>query len=171
MYNSILLDAELCQVQGEMESDPCKKSTGNWVKCSYARFQGTACQRLSLDRNFSTAILTCQRYNAFKAKHVAQVFCWTWQHQNEVGSYFQEIWSNTSQMRYNFVWQPNAGPWRCEYRIGGHIMLMGPLENEDTLCYHAPSHKKTWDGPFPNGTWALKGHYWICGQYAYRRLT
>ncbi|NXL25570.1 ENR1 protein, partial [Setophaga kirtlandii] len=26
------------------------------------------------------------------------------------------------------------------------------------------------DGPFANGTWTLKGHYWICGQHAYHGL-
>ncbi|NXH43869.1 ENR1 protein, partial [Dicaeum eximium] len=29
---------------------------------------------------------------------------------------------------------------------------------------------ENWKGPFANRTWALKWHYWICGQYAYCRL-
>ncbi|NXM00133.1 ENR1 protein, partial [Tyrannus savana] len=41
---------------------------------------------------------------------------------------------------------------------------------ENTLYFQIPKDEELWDGPFSKGTWALKGHYWICGKQAYKRL-
>ena len=68
-------------------------------------------------------------------------------------------------------WKPNVGAWKRAYTsTNGADIVTGPLGNKDTLYYHAPKGKDGWDGHFPNGTWALKGHYWVCGKHAYKRL-
>ncbi|NXQ96732.1 ENR1 protein, partial [Sagittarius serpentarius] len=80
--------------------------------------------------------------------------------------------SNRSKWGCGCVWRNESGAWRCEYcdRYGDRKIVGGPLGPENTLYYERPIDSQLWKGPFANGTWALKGHYWICGQYAYRRL-
>ncbi|NWV15277.1 ENR1 protein, partial [Ptilonorhynchus violaceus] len=69
-------------------------------------------------------------------------------------------------------WKPCVGAWKCKYcdSYGGATIVGGPLGPGNTLYFDQPIDDKRWEGPFANGTWALKGHYWICGQHAYRRL-
>ncbi|NXU32169.1 ENR1 protein, partial [Thalassarche chlororhynchos] len=45
--------------------------------------------------------------------------------------------------------------------------LLHPLGVGNTTYFQIP---RTATGPFENGTWALKGHYWICGHHAYKQL-
>lgn len=62
---------------------------------------------------------------------------------------------------------------RCKYRYKHSdptIGIGGPLGPENVLYFDPPTDSETWEGPFANETWALKGHYLICGQPAYRRL-
>ncbi|NWW87440.1 ENR1 protein, partial [Rhynochetos jubatus] len=79
---------------------------------------------------------------------------------------------NQSKWGCNCVWKKASGAWKCKYcdQYGEHTVVGGPLGPASTLYYEQPVDSETWEGPFANGTWALKGHYWICGQHAYRRL-
>lgn len=64
------------------------------------------------------------------------------------------------------------GARRCNYcdSYDRATIVGGPLRPGSKLYFDPPIDDENWKGPFANGTWALKGHYWICGQYAYRRL-
>ncbi|NXG71075.1 ENR1 protein, partial [Baryphthengus martii] len=65
-------------------------------------------------------------------------------------------------------WKTDAGAWKCKYpQMRGVKIVGGLLGHKNTLYFHAPQNKKEWRGPFPTGTRALKGHYWICGSKAY----
>lgn len=145
---------------------------------------GYGCLKVMLDPKLQIDILTSQKANTNRVveKYPKRVFHWIWQHQNGTKAYFEKFWSATNQTRdrhanwdwgCNCTWQPEAEVWRCNYCNNGTSKLRivgGPLGIKDIIYYHATVDRKDWDGPFPNGTWALKGHYWICGQYAYHKL-
>ncbi|NXQ19529.1 ENR1 protein, partial [Peucedramus taeniatus] len=80
--------------------------------------------------------------------------------------------SNKTNLGCNCRWKPQVGAWRCKYcdSDGEATIVGGPLGPGSKLYFDPPIDDENWKGPFANGTWALKGHYWICGRYAYRRL-
>ncbi|KAG6923905.1 endogenous retrovirus group 3 member 1, partial [Chelydra serpentina] len=109
--------------------------------------------------------------------HVVRWYQWAWQHRNGTRvTHFRQFWASTNNPRFgcNCVWKAGAGAWKCDYcNPNVDNFLGGPIESGNTLYYEEPGptdSPETWDGPFANGVWALKGHYWICGFYAYRRL-
>ncbi|NXQ36183.1 ENR1 protein, partial [Alaudala cheleensis] len=67
---------------------------------------------------------------------------------------------------------PHVGAWKCKYcdSYGRATIVGGPLGPGRKMYFDPSIDDENWEGPFANGTWALKGHYWICGQYAYHRL-
>ncbi|NWX66485.1 ENR1 protein, partial [Promerops cafer] len=69
-------------------------------------------------------------------------------------------------------WKPYVGAWKFKYCYSyGEATVFGrPLGPGSKLYFDPPIDDENWEGPFANGTWALKGHYWICDQYAYLRL-
>jgi len=129
---------------------------------------------------FDGQILSCQCGNTTNEQHVVWVYRWRWQDENGKNGkrvFFKHFWSahnmtgRQRELNCNCKRKPNAGAWKCTYTsTNGADIVTGPLGNKDTLYFHAPKGKEGWDGHFPNGTWALKGHYWVCGKHAYKRL-
>lgn len=152
------------------------------MKCSYTNFTGYGCIKVILDQKFQAAIFSCLKGNTTEEGYVPWAFCLVWQHWNGNRTYSEKFWSASNQTRNsstdwgcgcNYTWQPEAEVSKCNYCYNGtsdHNIIGGPLGTKDTLYYHAPVDTEAWDGLFPNGTSALKGHYWICGQYAYSKL-
>ncbi|NWH99618.1 ENR1 protein, partial [Tichodroma muraria] len=68
--------------------------------------------------------------------------------------------------------KPHVGAWKCKYcdSYDEATIVGGPLGPGSKLYFDPPIDEENWEGPFANGTWAFKGHYWICGQHAYHRL-
>ncbi|NXR70729.1 ENR1 protein, partial [Rhadina sibilatrix] len=66
----------------------------------------------------------------------------------------------------------HVGAWKCKYcdSYGGATIVGGPLGPGNKLYFDPPINDENWEGPFANGTWALKRHYCICGQHVYHRL-
>ncbi|XP_030432327.1 uncharacterized protein LOC115658016 [Gopherus evgoodei] len=160
--------------QGRWNHTHVKLTNSSWVKCSYQHDTGPGCRAVGQDGFFDALFLSCQQDNTTSKEHVVRWFQWAWQHYNGTRTHFKHFWSNTKNPKWgcNCIWKSGAGAWKCEYCApdGSHDIVGGPLGSASDLYYEEPLDPETWDDPFANGTWALKGHYWICGQYAYRRL-
>uniref|UniRef100_A0A8C8RIR2 Uncharacterized protein n=1 Tax=Pelusios castaneus TaxID=367368 RepID=A0A8C8RIR2_9SAUR len=184
--------------QGRWNHTHVKLTNDTWVACTYRLYQlhyGDGCAAVKQDTFFPDfGFLGCQRDNTTDENHVNRFYRWAWQHDNGTRTtHFRQFWSSTSQPEWgcNCVWKAGAGAWKCEHcNSAGQSFIPpglrggGPLGPGDHLYFQYPryslntslwalspeQHSDPWNGPFPNGTWALKGHYWICGQYAYRRL-
>lgn len=76
--------------------------------------------------------------------------------------------SNQAACRCKCRWEPCAGAWKCKYwdPYGGATIVGGPLGPGILLYFDPPIDDQGQEGPFANGTRALKGHSWICGQHA-----
>lgn len=166
--------------RGRWNHTHVKLTNSSWVRCSFQHHTGEGCKAVGLDGFFDSLFLACQRDNTTSKKHVIRWYQWAWQHSNGTRvTHFRHFWSNTDRPRSGCkcVWKAGAGAWKCEYcaadGVPSSVMggpFGGPLGTGNHIYYERPLDPDTWDGPFANGTWALKGHYWICGSYAYRRL-
>ncbi|XP_030423775.1 endogenous retrovirus group 3 member 1 Env polyprotein-like [Gopherus evgoodei] len=163
--------------QGRWNLTHVKLTNNSWVKCSYWNHRGDGCKAVGLDGYFDALFLSCQRDNTTNKHHVVRWYQWAWQHLNGTRvTHFRQFWASTNSPRFgcNCVWKAGAGAWKCDYcNPNVDKFLGGPIESGNALYYEEPGpadSPETWDGPFANGIWALKGHYWICGSYAYRRL-
>nr|XP_012964127.2 uncharacterized protein LOC106020099 [Anas platyrhynchos]XP_012964128.2 uncharacterized protein LOC106020099 [Anas platyrhynchos] len=165
---------------GQWNATHVQLRNGTWLKCSYREFFGSGCEtaeRAQAEGQFDSQILSCQHDNTTREQHVVRVYRWRWQDENGRRVFFKHFWSahnmtgHQGKLDCNCKWESDAGAWRCTYTSKkGADIVTGPLGDKNTLYFHAPKNKEGWDGPFPNGTWALKGHYWVCGKYAYKRL-
>ncbi|XP_034627589.1 endogenous retrovirus group 3 member 1 Env polyprotein-like [Trachemys scripta elegans] len=164
--------------QGRWNQTHVKLTNHSWVQCSYQQHTGEGCKAVGQDGFFDALFLSCQRDNTDSKDHVVRWYQWAWQHSNGTRvTHFNHFWSTTNSPKFgcNCAWKEGAGAWKCDYcnPDGTSIVLGGPLEMGNSLYYEEPGpedYPEAWDGPFANGQWALKGHYWICGQHAYRRL-
>ncbi|XP_039383120.1 uncharacterized protein LOC120399180 [Mauremys reevesii] len=182
--------------QGRWNQTHVQLTNGSWIACSYQLYDSddfassSSCNTIQQDKFFDNYLfLSCQRDNTTAKNHVIRLYRWAWQHYNGTRTtHFRQFWSSTTQPKgggCNCVWKMGAGAWKCEHcnSKGESVLGGGPLGPGDHLYFEMPKYKTNnwslspntttpdpWDGPFANGTWALKGHYWICGQYAYRRL-
>nr|XP_038027767.1 uncharacterized protein LOC113842184 [Anas platyrhynchos] len=166
--------------KGKWNTTHVQLKNGTWLRCSSKEFFGPGCKAMARAQSkgqFDVQILSCQRDNTTNEQHVVKVYRWRWQNENGTQVSFKHFWSarnmtnREGEISCNCEWESSAGAWKCMYTsINEANIVTGPLGNENTLYFHAPRNKKEWDGPFPNGVWALKGHYWICGKRAYKRL-
>ncbi|KAG6929754.1 endogenous retrovirus group 3 member 1 [Chelydra serpentina] len=161
--------------QGRWNHTHVRLTDNSWVRCSYQQPTDDGCKAVGQDGFFDALFLSCQRDNTISKDHVVRWYQWAWQHHNGTRTHFKQFWSSTSMPKFgcNCAWKTGAGTWKCDYCDSDGLpadMMGGPLGPGNHSYYEEPADPETWDGPFANGTWALKGHYWICGPYAYRRL-
>ncbi|XP_074667177.1 syncytin-2-like [Strix aluco] len=162
--------------RGRWNQTHVKLTNGSWVRCSYHNYKQDfeGCKAEGRDGFFDHLFLRCPRDNSTSKTHVVRDYQWKWQHQNGTRTYFSEFWSKSNKTSWgcDCRWKPHVGAWRCTYcdSYGASTVVGGPLGPGITLYFDPPIDDETWEGPFANGAWALKGHYWICGQHAYRRL-
>ena len=113
---------------------------------------------------------------------------WGWYNQSGMRHRFSHFWSSTNNTLFTeaggkkCIWRPDAGAWKCKWckdesitGNGWNCNVLGhPFGPLNTTYFQAKEHvnelTNKWNGPFENGSVALKGHYWICGHYAYKRL-
>uniref|UniRef100_A0A8C3PLP7 Uncharacterized protein n=1 Tax=Calidris pygmaea TaxID=425635 RepID=A0A8C3PLP7_9CHAR len=180
-YGSLCTPYNCRRYQGRWNQTHVKLRDSTWVRCSFHEPWHAGCRAAAREvgkrGGFKDSLyLACQRDNTTSKKHVIRVYQWAWQNSNGTRTYFTKFWSatnrTTKERGCNCKWHPDAEAFECDYcdSYGDLSISGGPLGSEDPLYYEAPQDDETWDGPFANGAWALEGHYWICGQRAYRRL-
>jgi len=88
-----------------------------------------------------------------------------WSSKNE--TFFLQ-WPNYYTYSQVCEWKNNSGARCCTGRINDSpTEFSSPFGDKDTT--HFPFPRET-AGPFAYGTKAKRGHYWICGHTAYKRL-
>ncbi|XP_068019987.1 endogenous retrovirus group 3 member 1 Env polyprotein [Melanerpes formicivorus] len=112
---------------------------------------------------------------------------WMWVNKTGGVKDFEGFWSRENVSRiYDFrerfgpllyqscEWKNDSGAWYCTM-VGhahpegrwNHVLFPNPLGMTNSTYFQMPT---TPTGLFENGTTALKGHYWICGHRAYKKL-
>lgn len=157
------------------------------------------CSTYSHSLHVEGDMLWCLLSNATDEKLIPRRLSWAWVNETGHERQFNNFWSNTDLAGAQVLKESNplacaisgitnqTVTIKCNYSnpIGAQkydLWIKGkkannrikhPLGLKNTTYFEIPCNsnlRHKGDGPFGNGTWALKGHYWICGHHAYRKL-